>query len=238
MNNENTRQNAMWQEFYYKKICIIQTYYYFLYSIAVLLDPSSFTHSPFFPISHLSSSLPSFGVFLFRVYSFNLVCSLRVPFSGEALARQNVWNVCIWIRECECVRVIAICWRLLLFLFVCCFPFPFHLMLSSPDFTLALIFFFALSVFEFFHLVVFFSFALFSSCFSCFFFLVFVALHSRALPLYVCMSVSLQKYVLAFFFIVIKMEIEHNDMQSRFIHFISIPMFVFLVVFASSSCFP
>lgn len=30
-NNKNTRQNGMWHEFYslYKKICIIQTYYYF-----------------------------------------------------------------------------------------------------------------------------------------------------------------------------------------------------------------
>lgn len=39
--------------------------------------------------------------------------SLRVLLSLGAFAKQNVWNVCIWIREC--MRVIAICWRLLCF---------------------------------------------------------------------------------------------------------------------------
>lgn len=120
---------------------------------------------------------------------------------------------------------------LLLFLFVCCcFPFSFHLMLSSLDFTLVLavvvVFVFALKFFQF---PIFFS----------------LPLSIRAEPAHSWVVLSLFECTMClcsfFLFIVIKMEIEHNDMQSRFIHFIFIPMFVFLVavsvVFASSFLF-
>lgn len=204
MNNENTRQNAMWQEFYYKKICIIQTYYYFLYSVAVLVDPSSFTHS---------SSLSCFLTLSLSLY-------LLVLRHEECLHL----NTLVWVYACDCDMLTTV-----LFLFVCCFPFPFHLMLSSPDFTLALIFFLSnSSIWSFFSAVHFYC-VFFSRCFA------------RPISFSLSFCASLQKYVPAFFFIVIKMEIEHNDMQSRFIHFISIPMFVFLVafsvVFASSVLF-
>lgn len=111
-----------------------------------------------------------------------------------------------------------------LFLFVLCFPFPFHLMLSSPDFTLALVFLHfqipPVSLISFF-----FS----PRCCSSFL----TQATFGFLTLFLSLSLSLRKCMYAcVFFIVIKMEIEHNDMQSRFIHFISIPMFVFLVAFS------
>lgn len=147
------------------------------------------------------------------------------------LARMS-WNVCISIRELCAVYVcvIAICWRLLCLSSLYCFPFPFHLMLSSPRFHFS--FYFSISnsssIWTRFFCVRIFLLAP-SSCFT--------PSATQALaffPQFHTTNVHGPR-----FFIVIKMEIEHNDMQSRFIHFISISMFVFLVafsVFASCCC--
>lgn len=107
----------MWQEFYYKKICIIQTYYYFSFI---------------------------FFLFLFRFLCFEILHAFTTAFLSCAFVK---WVKClhlnillmwanVFVSVCVCVYICDGDMLTALFLFVCCFPFPFHLMLSSPDFTL------------------------------------------------------------------------------------------------------